>query len=167
MSKKSKDETLATAIREARKVEKQALLEARQQASILVRQQTEAEHQAVLEAVREAIIAGYSVRQIGLAYGSTDPYTAKRLVLEATGDNSKNFTQALEQHPEWFVSNNPDGTFGIKVVNFGEQKMSGEGIFKVDEDQENFTQVSGDSFIQIQMYKLGLVDKVLQEVNGE
>ncbi len=162
---KRKDELLTQAIKDARKLEKEAIAEARQRASEWVREQTREQHEVVLEAVREALLGGYSSRQIGLAYGSTDPYTAKRLVSEANATSGRNFAQAMENHPDWLVENLPDGTFRIKAFALGEQKLSGEGIFEIDEDGQNLTQISGDSFIQVQVYRLGLVPQILEEVN--
>lgn len=164
MSKKSKDSALLSAITAHRKVEKVALADARVRASEWVREQTEEEHNKVVSAIRDAIVAGYSARQIGLAYGSTDPYTAKRLIAEAQAGAGKNFTEALENHPDWIVEPHDDGTFTIRAFALGEQKLSGEGTFRVDEDESGFTQIDGDAFIQIQMYKLGLVEQVLKEV---
>lgn len=165
MSKK--DEALLSAIKASRLTEKTALANARAQASLWVKARTEEEHKQVLDAVRNAVVAGYSARQIGIAYGSTDPYTAKRLITEATAGAGANFVEARENHPEWLVEVHDDNQFTIRAFALGEQKLSGEGLFRVDEDGENFTQIDGDAFIQIQMYRLGLVEKVLQEVKGE
>jgi hypothetical protein len=164
--KKNKDSALLDSITLSRKVEKIAIADARLKASDWVREQTEEEHSKVLDAVRDALIAGYSARQIGIAYGSTDPYTAKRLVMEAQNSSSKSFVEAMENHPEWLVEVHDTDRFTIKAFALGEQKLSGEGLFTVDEDGENFTQIDGDSFIQVQMYRLGLVEQVLEEVRG-
>jgi hypothetical protein len=36
----------------------------------------------------------------------------------------------------------------------------------IDEDKENFTCVEGDMWIQVQLYKLGFKDTVLEEARG-
>jgi hypothetical protein len=163
---KNKDEMLLSAIKASRQVEKTALAQARAEASEWVKTQTVDEHSKVLDAIRNALIAGYSARQIGIAYGSTDPYTAKRLIAEATAEVGANYIEARENHPEWLVEVHDDNQFTIRAFALGEQKLSGEGLFRVDDDGENFTQIDGDGFIQIQMYRLGLVEKVLEEVRG-
>lgn len=162
----NKDQALLSAIKATRQAEKTALANARAQASEWVKTQTVDEHNEVIDAIRNALVAGYSARQIGIAYGSTDPYTAKRLITEATAGVSTNFIEARENHPEWLVEVHDDNQFTIRAFALGEQKLSGEGLFRVDEDGENFTQIDGDGFIQIQMYRLGLVEKVLEEVRG-
>lgn len=163
---KIKDSALLEAIAITRKVEKIALADARVKAGEWVKTQTVDEHNKVLDTVRNALVAGYSARQIGLAYGSTDPYTAKRLITEAMATSGANITEAMENHPEWLVEPHDDDTFTIRAFALGEQKLSGEGVFRIDEDGENFSQIDGDGFIQIQMYRLGLVEQVLEEVRG-
>lgn len=163
---KTKDEALLNAIKLTRQTEKSALAEARAKASEWVRTETVEQHSKVLEAIRNALVAGYSARQIGLAYGSTDPYTAKRLITEAEAMGGSNFTEARENHPEWLVEVHDDDQFTIRAFALGDQKLSGEGLFRIDEDGLGFTQIDGDSFIQIQMYRLGLVEQVLEEVRG-
>lgn len=164
MSKKDIEE-ISQAIKTARAHEKIAIAEAQRKASEWVRNQTTEEHEAIVEAVRRALGAGMSARQIGVAYGSSDPKTAKRLILEAMGNNS-NDPADVSGHPEWKLTNNADGTFSINAYSLGDAKLSGFGTFKIDEDGENFSLVDGDMWIQIQLYKLGFKDTVLEEARG-
>jgi hypothetical protein len=108
-------------------------------------------------------MAGQTARQIGFAYGSSDPNTAKRLVNEAMENDSFDM---VNPHPEWKLSKNSDGTFSIKAYSLGESGLSGFGTFKIDEDGENFSCVDGDMWIQVQLYKLGQKDRVLEEALG-
>lgn len=162
---KKEIEEIAQAIKTARAHEKIAIAEAQRKAAEWVRTQTIDEHEAIVEAVRRALGAGMSARRIGEAYGSSDPKTAKRLILEAMGNNSNDPTD-LSGHPEWKLTRNDDGTFNINAYSLGDAKLSGFGTFRIDEDGENFSLVNGDMWIQIQLYKLGFKDTVLEEARG-
>lgn len=162
MSKKEAED-ISNAIKTARALEKIAIAEARKRAEEYVIKETEAEHEAIIEAVRRALGAGMSARQIGLAYGSSDPHTAKKLITEAmagTTDSNPN------GHPEWRLTHNPDGTFNINAYSLGEAKLTGFGKFKLDDDGENFSLIEGDLFVQLQLYKLGYKDAVIKEAKG-
>jgi hypothetical protein len=163
MSNKKNDDVL-NAIRVARAYEKVALANARKRAQQMVIDETAEAHEAVIEAVRIALASGQTTRQIGFAYGSSDPTTAKKLVNEAMlSDNG----DTLNPHPEWKLYKNDDGSFNIKAYSLGESGLSGYGVFTIDEDGENFSCVEGDMWIQVQLYKLGLKDIVLAEARGE
>lgn len=161
MSKET--ESIALAIKTARAHEKIAIAEAQRKAAEWVQEQVVAEHEVIVEAVRRALGAGMSARAIGVAYGSSDPKTAKRLILEAMAGTSPD---TVSEHPEWKLTNNSDGTFSINAYGLGEAKLTGFGTFKIDEDGENFSLVDGDMFIQVQLYKLGYKDTVLKEARG-
>ena len=163
MSKKTNDE-IVQAIKTARAHEKIAIAEAQRKASKWVIEETKAEHEVIVEAVRRALGAGMSARQIGVAYGSSDPKTAKRLILEAMG--ASEVAGDSSAHPEWKLTRNDDGTFNINAYSLGDAKLTGFGTFKIDEDGENFSLISGDMWIQIQLYKLGFKDTVLEEARG-
>lgn len=160
---KERDEIIHS-IKTARAHEKIAIAEAQRKAATWVIEQTTTEHEAIVEAVRQALGVGMSARAIGTAYGSSDPKTAKRLILEAMGGADSSVD--LSTHPEWKLTNNNDGTFNINAYGLGEARMTGFGVFKVDEDGENFSLVSGDMFIQVQLYKMGYKDMVIAEAKG-
>jgi hypothetical protein len=101
---------------------------------------------------------GMSSRKIGEAYGSSDPHTIRRLLNEAVAGTT---SSSGEAHPEWKLTRNGDGTFTITAYSLGDAKLSGSGIFSIDEDGENFSLVDGDAFIAVQLYKLGQKDIVL------
>jgi len=161
MSKET--ESIALAIKTARAHEKIAIAEAQRKAAEWVQEQVVAEHEVIVEAVRRALGAGMSARAIGVAYGSSDPKTAKRLILEAMAGTSPD---TVSEHPEWKLTKNDDGTFSINAYGLGEAKLTGFGTFKIDDDGENFSLVDGDMFIQVQLYKLGYKDTVLEEARG-
>lgn len=162
MSKKNTDE-IALSIKTARALEKIAIAEAQKRAQARIIEETEQEHEVIVEAVRHALGAGMSARQIGIAYGSSDPHTAKKLITEAmAGTTAEN----LSGHPEWKLTRNGDDTFNITAYSLGEAKLTGFGKFKIDDDGENFSLIEGDLFLQLQLYKLGYKDLVLEEAKG-
>lgn len=163
MSKKDIEE-IEHAIKTARAHEKIAIAEAQRKAADWVIEETKEQHEVIIEAVRRALGAGMSARKIGEAYGSSDPKTAKRLILEAMGGSTESSDSSA--HPEWKLTRNPDGTFNINAYSLGEAKLTGFGTFKVDDDGENFSLISGDLWIAIQLYKLGFKDTVLAEAKG-
>lgn len=161
MSKET--DNIMLAIKTARAHEKIAIAEANRKAAEWVIEETKPQHEVIVEAVRRALGAGMSARAIGQAYGSSDPKTAKRLILEAMAGTSPD---TVSEHPEWKLTRNADGTFNINAYGLGEAKLTGFGTFKVDDDGENFSLIEGDMFIQVQLYKLGYKDKVLEEAVG-
>jgi hypothetical protein len=163
MSKKDIEE-IEHAIKTARAHEKIAIAEAQRKAAEWVIEETKEQHEVIIEAVRRALGAGMSARSIGQAYGSSDPKTAKRLILEAMGGTGESSDSSA--HPEWKLTRNSDGTFNINAYSLGDAKLTGYGTFKIDEDGENFSLIEGDLWIQIQLYKLGYKDTVLEEARG-
>lgn len=161
MSKK--DEAILNAIKVARAHEKVAIAEARKRAELRIIEETKSSHDALLDAVRVALLAGQTNRQIGMAYGSSDPHTARRLITEAMANEGTGNPSA---HPEWKLSRNDDGTFNITAYALGDAKMSGHGVFRIDDDGENFSLIEGDMWIQIQLYNLGYKETVLEEARG-
>lgn len=162
MSSKEMTE-IALAIKTARAHEKIAIAEATKRAKITIEQETATEHEAIVEQVRRALVLGMSARQIGTAYGSSDPYTAKRLITEALAGTTPD---TMSTHPEWKLTRNGDDTFSITAYGLGEGKLSGFGTFKIDDDGENFSLIDGDMFLQVQLYRLGFKDVVLEEARG-
>nr|DAW17402.1 MAG TPA: NlpE N-terminal domain [Caudoviricetes sp.] len=163
MTNKKIDAILAEITR-ARAQEKQSLAEARREAELWAQEQVKEEHNRLVDAVREALLVGCTNRQIGTAYGSSDPNTTKRLITEALSSNA---VGKINDHPEWRITMNDDGTFNIDAYGLGENKLSGRGKFQIDEDGENFSLIDGEMFIQVQLYKLGYKDKVITEVRNE
>jgi hypothetical protein len=157
-------EGIALAIKTARAHEKIAIAEAQRKAAEWVLEETKEQHEVIIESVRRALGEGMSARQIGMAYGSSDPKTAKRLILEAMGGTSTSSDSS--RHPEWKLTRNDDETFNINAYSLGDAKLTGYGTFKLDDDGENFSLIDGDMWIQIQLYKLGYKDDVLQEAKG-
>lgn len=147
-------------VRIARAREKEAVAIARKSFREYVKKQTEAAHNEVLSAIRLATLNGEPNRQIGFAYGTTDPYTIKRLIAEATSQNDIAETQS---HPEWVMTKLPDGTFSLEVFSIGDTGLSGKAICKIDDDETNFSAVSGDLWVQVQMYRLGYNERVVKE----
>jgi hypothetical protein len=160
----TKNDELLLAVKTARAYEKLAVAEAKRRAEERVKEETIDAHEKLLDAVRDALMAGATARQIGIAYGSSDARTAKRLVEEAMMGDDGN---TMNPHPNWKLSRNQDGTFNITVYSLGESGMSGHALCRVDDDGENFTVIDGDMWIQIQLYKLGYKDEVLAEAKGE
>lgn len=158
--KSNKNEDVLNKIKVARAYEKVALAEARKRADQRIKEETAEAHEAVIEAVRMALMAGQTARQIGFAYGSSDPTTAKKLVNEAMSGDAGNI---LNPHPEWKLIRNDDGTFNIKAYSLGDAGLSGFGVFRIDDDGENFSCVDGDMWIQVQLYKLGMKEQVIKE----
>lgn len=161
MSKET--DNISLAIKTARAHEKIAIAEAHRKAQEWIQEETKPQHEVIVEAVRRALGAGMSARAIGQAYGSSDPKTAKKLILEAMAGSTPD---TISAHPEWKLTRNQDGTFNINAYGLGEAKLTGFGIFQIDEDGENFSLVDGDMFIQVQLYKLGYKDTVLEEARG-
>ena len=159
-----KDDDILNPIRMARAYEKVAIAEAKRRAEDQIRHETKEAHDKLLEAVRVALMSGQTVRQIGMAYGSSDPTTARRIVNEAMANEDG---QTINPHPAWQLSRNLDGTFNIKAYSLGDSGLNGFGVFQIDEDGENFSCIDGDMFIQVQLYKLGYKDIVIAEAKGD
>lgn len=154
------DEALLEAVKMARIREREASQIARRELQAMIEKATKKAHADVVASVRAAILGGQSARQIGIAYGSSDPHTIRRLIAEATADIASNGDGS---HPDWMLTRFSDGSFEIEVVSLGDTGLSGRATFKVDDDGENFTAVDGDVWIQMQLYRLGYRDAVMEE----
>lgn len=163
MKNKGQHEELLNAVKVARAYEKVALAEAKRRAEERIKDETAEAHDKLIEAVREALLAGATARQIGIAYGSSDARTARKLVADAmTNDDG----ETLNPHPNWKLSRNQDDTFNITVYSLGDSGMSGHALCRVDDDGENFSVIEGDMWIQIQLYKLGYKDEIIKEATN-
>lgn len=162
-----KNEKTLGAIKVARLVEKAARDSARRRLEALIDNEVTLEHEKVLEAVRVAILEGHSIRQIGFAYGSSDPYTAKRIVTEALADMTS--AEAPEDVRQWrlFVDQENPEQFDVQVYSLGESGVSGRATFTLDEDGQNITAIDGDLWISIQLYKLDLVNEIVKEYHEQ
>jgi hypothetical protein len=153
------DETLLEAIRQARLREKDAAKMARAELQQLIEAKTRKAHLDVIANIRMALQGGQSARQIGKAYGSSDPYTIRKLILEATGG----IEGVNQDHPDWSMTRYPNGMFEIQALSLGNTGLSGTAMFKVDDDGENFSLVSGEPWMQVQLYKLGYNKQIMKE----
>jgi len=154
------DDALLDAVRMARVREREASQIARRELQAMIEKATKKAHAEVVASVRAAVLGGQSARQIGLAYGSSDPHTIRKLIAEATSDIAGNGDGS---HPDWMLTRFSDGSFQIEVVSLGDTGLSGSAVFKIDEDGENFTAVDGDAWIQVQLYRLGYRDAIMEE----
>lgn len=158
MGRVAKEDTgLLSAVREARARHKDAVADAKKKIEAFIASETDAVYRDLIDAVRMALIEGHSARQIGEAYGSSDPYTIKKLVEEAKiGTNIDSGAD-----PSWRVQSLDDGRFELKVIAFGQDRMNGKAVFELDEDGENITAVEGDFWLQSAVYREGIVKEVL------
>lgn len=157
-------EALANKIADARNLEKEAIKEAKIKYESLIQAETSVAHDVVVEAIREAVFAGMSTRQIGFAYGSSDPHTAKRIVDEAmAGFDAGNQNGSSTSGWKITVPDNDNSLFTIKVYSFGDNKQDGEALVSIDEDEINITAQDGDYWIVSQLYRQGAVENVLKD----
>lgn len=147
-------------ISKARLREKEAIAFAKRRFQEFIDKETEGIHAELLACIRLATLNGESARQIGLAYGSSDPYTIKALIQQATVGDS---TEETKSHPDWIMNKMSDGGFTLEVFSIGNTGMSGKAYCKIDEDGENFSAVEGDLWVQVQMYRLGYHEQVVKE----
>lgn len=156
------NQALADKIATTRAAEKEAIREAKIRHEAMIVAETAMVREEVLEAVREAVFAGMSTRQIGFAYGSSDPHTAKRIVEEAMA-NFEN--AAVESNSGWKITVPADDNalFTIKVYSFGDSKQDGEVLVSLDEDEVNFTAQDGDFWIVPQAYRSGVVENIIKD----
>jgi len=159
----NKDDELLEAIKLARYREKEAQRQARKELQQAIERATGKAHADVVSAVRAALVGGQSARQIGIAYGSSDPYTVRKLVLEA----SINIEGGNPSHPDWFMNKNVDGSFTVQVMSLADTGLSGTATFVVDDDGENFTAIDGDVWMQMQLYRVGYAKEIMEEYSAQ
>lgn len=150
-------------IKVARLLEKSAREEAKRRLEFLVDREVAEVHEKLLETVRVAVLEGHSIRQIGFAYGSSDPHTARRIIAEACADLQ--MEDGTEGMRKWRVFANENDTFDVQVYSIGESEQSGRATFTIDEDGNNITAIDGDLWVGIQLYRLGLVPEIVKEYN--
>lgn len=144
-----------SAISEARARYNEAVKIAKEKVQDFIREETEPYQFDLIDAVRLALLEGHSARQIGQAYGTTDPYTIRRLIEQA------GISDDVEAPPAWRVTKGPDGYHAIRVVAFGPDRVTGEATFTIDEDGENITVTDGDLWLQSVIYREGIVKEVV------
>ncbi len=158
-----KNEKTLNNIKVHRLLEKAAREEAKRRLEFLVDREVAEVHEKVMEAVRVAVLEGHSIRQIGFAYGSSDPHTARRIIAEACADLQVD--EDTEEIRKWRMFVNDDDSFDIQVYSIGESEQSGRATFTIDPDGTNITATDGDLWIGIQLYRLGLVPEIVKEYN--
>lgn len=144
-----------SAVREARAKQKLAIEEAKQKVADFIARETQSYYDELIDAIRLALIEGHSARQIGQAYGSSDPHTIRKLVEDAGFDDSKITGQSS------LNVKRVDDKLVVNIVAFGTDKRTGQATFVVDEDGENITAVDGDLWVQSVLYREGAVQEVL------
>jgi predicted DNA-binding protein (UPF0251 family) len=146
------------AITVARTTYQEAVVVAKQKLADYVIKETEEYYLSLIEAIRLAVVDGLSARQIGMAYGSSDPHTIKRLI-DAAGVDNKD----VQKSSSWKTTWDGDKMFALRVVAFGADRQTGEATFVVDDDGENITATHGDFWLQSLVYKEdGLVERILK-----
>lgn len=159
-----KDDTLLNAVKTARIREKESITEAKRKYQYFIEREAQAAHAEVISAIRLAVLGGQNARQIGLAYGSTDPGTIKKLIAEATNTTATKVKGG--SHPDWTLTKHQDKSFTVKVSSLGDTGLSGAARFFIDEDGENFTVIDGDEWLQMQLYRLGYKEAILEAYYG-
>jgi len=157
MGRVAKEDTgRLAAITEARAKHKSAVAEARKKVEEFIKKETQPYYDELLDAVRLAMLDGHSARQVGMAYGSSDPTTIRKLVDDAGVQDSEIAPQA-----SWRVTRTEDGLLAVRVIAFGQDKQTGEATFTIDDDGENITVVDGDFWMQSLLYKEGIVKEII------
>lgn len=144
-----------SAVREARNRQRLAIEEAKQKVADFIAKETQPYYDELIDAIRLALVEGHSARQIGQAYGSSDPHTIRKLVEDAGFDDGKITGQAS------LNVKSVDGKLVVSIVDFGSDRRTGQATFVVDEDGENITAVDGDLWVQSVLYREGAVQEVL------
>lgn len=156
MGRVAKEDTgRLSAITEARAKHKSAVVEARKKVEEFIQKETEPYYLDLLDAVRLALLDGHSARQIGMAYGSSDPTTIRKLVDDAGVQDSDVTPQA-----SWRSALHGDDLV-VRVIAFGPDKQTGEATFKIDDDGQNITVTDGDFWMQSLLYREGIVEEVI------
>lgn len=144
-----------SAVRDARAKHKVAVEEAKKKVADFIASETAPYYSDLLDAIRLALIDGHSARQIGQAYGSSDPSTIKKLIDDAGVDDS-----AVTPKASWRVTKSGDNLI-VRVVAFGADQQTGQATFTIDDDGENITVVDGDFWMQSVLYREGIVKEII------
>lgn len=144
-----------SAITEARAKHREAIKVAQEKLKTFIEDETREYYQQLIDSVRLALVDGHSARQIGMAYGSSDPATIRKLIEDAGVDEASVVAQA-----SWRSALHGDKLV-VRVVAFGPDKLTGEATFDIDEDGQNITVTDGDFWLQSLLYKEGIVEEVI------
>jgi hypothetical protein len=144
-----------SAITEARAKHRDAIRVAQEKLKSFIEEETREYYQEMIDAIRLALVDGHSARQIGMAYGSSDPSTIKKLIEDAGVDDSSVTAQS-----SW-RSHLYGDQLVVRVIAFGPDKQTGEATFEIDADGENITAVDGDFWLQSVLYREGIVEEVI------
>jgi hypothetical protein len=144
-----------SAITEARAKHREAIKVAQEKLKTFVEDETREYYSDLIDSIRLALVDGHSARQIGMAYGSSDPATIRRLIEDAGVDDTSVTAQA-----SWRSALHGD-LLVVRVVAFGPDSLTGEATFTIDEDGENITATDGDFWMQSLLYREGIVKEVI------
>lgn len=144
-----------SAITDARAKHREAIKVAQEKLKTFIEDETREYYQQLIDSVRLALVDGHSARQIGMAYGSSDPATIRKLIEDAGVDDASVVAQ-----PSWRSALHGDDLV-VRVVAFGPDKLTGEATFAIDEDGENITATDGDFWLQSLLYREGIVEEVI------
>ena len=148
------------AITEARAKHREAIKLAQEKLRTFIEDETREYYQAMIDSIRLALVDGHSARQIGMAYGSSDPATIRKLIEDAGVDDNTVTAQS-----SWRSALRRSAVHGdelvVRVVAFGPDKLTGEATFIIDEDDENITATDGDFWLQSLLYREGIVGEVI------
>lgn len=143
------------AISEARAMHRAAVKVAQEKLKTFIEDETREYYNALIDAVRLALVDGHSARQIGMAYGSSDPGTIRKLIEDAGVDDSSVVPQSALRVVRY------GDQLAVRIVAFGADQQTGEATFTIDEDGENITAVDGDLWVQSVLYREGVVQEVI------
>jgi hypothetical protein len=144
-----------SAISEARAKHREAIKVAQEKLKTFVEDETREYYSDLIDSIRLALVDGHSARQIGMAYGSSDPATIRKLIEDAGVDDTSVTAQA-----SWRSALHGDDLV-VRVVAFGPDKLTGEATFSIDTDGENITATHGDFWMQSLLYREGIVKEVI------
>lgn len=144
-----------SAITEARAKHREAVRVAQEKLKDFVHNETLEYYNELIDAVRLAIVDGHSARQIGMAYGSSDPSTIRKLIEDAGVDDASVTPKSALRVVRY------GDQLAVRIVAFGADQQTGEATFVVDDDGENITAVDGDLWVQSVLYREGAVKEVI------
>lgn len=150
-----------TAITEARAKYRESVKVAQEKLKTFIEDETREYYNALIDSVRLALVDGHSARQIGMAYGSSDPATIRKLIEDAGVDDSSVTPQSALR-----VSVYGD-QLAVRIIAFGADQQTGEATFTIDEDGENITAIDGDLWIQSVLYREGVVKEVIDNARRQ
>ena len=144
-----------SAITEARAKHREAIKVAQEKLKGFIEAETKEYYDSLIDSIRLALVDGHSARQIGMAYGSSDPATIRKLIEDAGVDEASVTAQA-----SWRSALHGDDLV-VRVIAFGPDKLTGEATFAIDPDGENITATDGDFWMQSLLYREGIVKEVI------